>query len=187
MNYEIGRSYKVPACAVKRFLASFDGFVPVIGPEHEDAEFLNFPHQHWHVDWRFASPRLWQRALEYFARVDSVTAEQMAYSLVLGRSVVADRFSIEIGDVQFRRMKCRRDFPAYPHHKARWQASLEAAYACKKLKNGICPHKGLPLHTIQPVDGVITCPGHGLRWNAATGALVPHALFIAIPWRARAA
>lgn len=36
----------------------------------------------------------------------------------------------------------------------------------KKLKCKRCPHKGVDLSTIPVVDGVITCPAHGLRYDA---------------------
>ena len=34
---------------------------PVLGPRHEDADHLNFPFQHWHLDGRFVSADLWRK------------------------------------------------------------------------------------------------------------------------------
>ena len=34
---------------------------PVLGPRHEDADHLNFPYQHWHIDGRFVSAALWRK------------------------------------------------------------------------------------------------------------------------------
>ena len=34
---------------------------PVLGPRHEDADHLNFPYLHWHIDGRFVSAALWRK------------------------------------------------------------------------------------------------------------------------------
>ena len=74
--------------------------------------------------------------------------------------------------------KFNAHYPAYPHKTPHWVRELEAAYAGATLSPGlICPHKGAPLEGMQPDDdGCITCPFHGLRWNASTGQLAPR------PW-----
>ena len=40
------------------------------------------------------------------------------------------------------------------------------------LEKRICPHKGADLSTVPAVDGVITCPLHGLRFFAPTGEAI---------------
>lgn len=56
---EVGRFYLVNT--VQRI----DGAtLPIHGPLHEDAEIINFPHLHWHIDWRFVDKRTYQ---DYFA------------------------------------------------------------------------------------------------------------------------
>ena len=42
----------------------------------------------------------------------------------------------------------------------------------KCIMNGVCPHKGYSLKNILPVDGVIECPLHGLKFDAETGELL---------------
>lgn len=42
----------------------------------------------------------------------------------------------------------------------------------KCLVNGKCPHKGFDLSNTLPINGVITCPLHGLEFDQFTGALV---------------
>ena len=45
-----------------------------------------------------------------------------------------------------------------------------AGQQCRKGKRGfVCPHKLFPLGSVQVVDGVITCPLHGLRIDAQSG------------------
>jgi cytochrome b6-f complex iron-sulfur subunit len=38
-----------------------------------------------------------------------------------------------------------------------------------KAYSAVCPHQGVTVNP--PVDGTITCPGHGSQFNASTGAL----------------
>lgn len=70
-----------------------------------------------------------------------------------------------------RRMRCKRKMPHFPRDLVSWLPQLEAAYTGCTMKNMICPHRGLPLVDCEQKDGVVTCPGHGLRWNIATGKL----------------
>ena len=58
----------------------------------------------------------------------------------------------------------------YPDRYIPWLMKLTAAYQNAKLRpDMICPHRGTDLSGIEPQDDVITCPLHGLRWNAQTG------------------
>lgn len=57
--FVVGKMYRVPCMFVERVVRSSwiptDGWVPVVGPRHNDVEHLNFDHEHYHVDWRFIS------------------------------------------------------------------------------------------------------------------------------------
>jgi hypothetical protein len=169
--YEVGKFYRVPCIkTTKRCSYGHGAFVPIIGPEHADAEFLNFPHSHWHIDWRFASAQVFSRAHWGHLRPSS-----HVYAVVLQRwawgSPLYNHAFIE-GDVVMKRMKCKRVLPPYPFKDAKWLPKLEAAFASARMTGMVCPHKGLPLEGC-PLDGdVVQCPGHGLRWNIKTGELV---------------
>jgi hypothetical protein len=166
--YQVGKFYMVP-CVKTTKTCSYGGgeFMPVIGPEHTDVEFINFPHSHWHVDWRFVTARALRRSVghrpEY--QVYGIVLHRWAYGLPQYGSLIE-------GDVVMRRRKCIRSLPQYPFGKAPWMPKLETAFADTRLKGMVCPHKGIPLKGC-PMDGdVVTCPGHGLRWNIKTGELV---------------
>lgn len=73
--------------------------------------------------------------------------------------------------IVYRRLKCRRELPPYPYEQARWLPKLELAYAHARLKNGICPHKGVNLRSCPIMNGIVTCPAHGLRWQVDSGEL----------------
>jgi hypothetical protein len=165
---EIGKFYVVPCVKSVGGDAYWKGeWVPVIGPEHEDAEHINFPASHWHVDLRFASARM-------FKRLCWRGGESSAYIFPLQRHKYGEKWGdpfIE-GGVVLKRRKCMRQWPEWPRSKASWMPKLETAYACSKLKGMVCPHRGIPLAGASRDGDVVTCPGHGLRWNVVTGELV---------------
>lgn len=52
----IGKFYMVPATRWKwNCTGRRKKWWPVVGPKHNDVEFFNFPHQHFHTDVRFLS------------------------------------------------------------------------------------------------------------------------------------
>ncbi|QJB70716.1 Rieske (2Fe-2S) protein [Parasphingorhabdus halotolerans] len=53
-------------------------------------------------------------------------------------------------------------------HKQRRTAMLADGSACAVPV--VCPHQGLPLDCEPDGDGVMTCPWHGYRFDARTGA-----------------
>lgn len=42
----------------------------------------------------------------------------------------------------------------------------------KCIHKGKCPHRGYDLSSEKPVDGIITCPLHSLKFKADTGQLI---------------
>ena len=169
-QFQVGKFYRVPTVKTTDTHRPM-GYVPIIGPLHTDAEIIQFPHEHWHIDWRFAPKALWDYAAFGPWRDNShcyAVVQQPRAVPSWGHKVLIDE---EYG-VQPRRMKCKREFPAYPYSKAKWFTELKAKFAGCKLKPGlICPHKGVPV--VGPKEGdIATCPGHGLRWNVVTGEIV---------------
>jgi hypothetical protein len=145
-----------------------DGWVPVIGPKHNDAEFLQFPYEHYHVDWRFLPSAQWRL---------------MSKWIPVHRHVVtgdAEPNTI-IGEPQLRKRRYQRAMPEFPEAKTfapyprRLQAlEIAQAFRCNKLLPGnICPHRGIALDEFARADGTAICPGHGLLWDLRTGALLP--------------
>lgn len=156
----VGKFYTVPAVRVRTW-HGFSGWLPVIGPKHEDAEFINFPWQHYHLDWRFAPDSVFKK-LSYWRGPTFVYGAAIQCPDTRGTRVIDE------GPVQ-KRMKCKREPPAYPFDSAPWVKALAAKYACAKLTKGLCPHRGIPVTAMIRDGDILTCPGHGLRWNALTG------------------
>ena len=161
---------------------------PVIGPQHEDAEFLNFPHEHFHVDFRFLSEPRRKRSNDSFPHNVNATFF-LPISWVCPRGFRSPSnpkrpFAVALADpmldcfprklwLQTRSAVYLGDSPAYPSAAFTWMPELEAAYADAKLGPArVCPHRGADLSEIVPTDdGVIRCPLHGLGWCAETGRL----------------
>lgn len=172
---EVGRFYAVPCLFViekhRTLWMPADGWVPTLGPKHEDAEHLNFTRDHYHVDWRFIDDRRIKWARGLFSPVPH------------GNVVTSSAGFDEVGATVLKRRKCQRampDFPAalasrgYGISNSRFGA-LERAHRCTRLKpGGICPHRGIDLKPFAKPDGTVICPGHGLRWDLATGEPLPH-------------
>lgn len=148
------------------------GWWPVIGPEHEDAAILAFPHQHWHFDLRFLSKsQVRNRRIGVEEGHASSIARLLSFPLTNHGS---------LGTPEHRPRRCLREQPDWSawmsvagrSHRPEIMLKLErialvkgqTLKACK-----VCPHRGLPLGSIPAVDGIVTCPGHGMRWDASTG------------------
>jgi hypothetical protein len=172
----VGKYYLVPCMRVRYERGNEIDWL-VIGPEHSDAEYLNFHYQHYHFDVRFVSKSVFESQLK-------IGIGPYALAAVLHTGRHRSRNEMVIGPFEKRR-KCLRlmpEFPIYgpvfpkPKLNASWMPDLEAAYKDCTIKADClrCPHRGLPLNG-PPVDeqGNVVCPGHGLRFNLHAGRLVP--------------
>lgn len=165
---EVGKFYRVPCMytANRGFWIPSDGWVPVLGPKHEDAEHLKLPSQHYHVDWRFIPKRKFDDASSFSSPLGHVLTNT---GLTPGQHCLT-------GEPVTKRRKCLRSMPTFPVRPGPGWAQMERAQfaACPKLKPGnICPHRGIDLTPFEQEDGTAICPGHGLHWNLRTGDLIP--------------
>lgn len=155
----VGRFYLVRIVHAKYFGQIGDW--PVIGPEHDDAEFFGFYQRHYHIDFRFVR---WS---------DERAAERHSY-------VLYDHPSQLMGKPVLRRRKCVRSSMIFS---IPWNAKRDpldvmrehyAGRQCNKGKGGwICPHRNAPLGSLEPQNGIVTCPLHGLRIHVDTGRVMP--------------
>jgi ferredoxin len=165
--YEIGKRYMVPCVRLTKFFSAWGigEYVPVLLAKHEDTEIVNFPWQHYHIDWRFVG----EREFKYVA--DNRIGNSGVYGLVVSEQHAVCHEEPPV----YRRKVCKREMPDWPHHIAKWAEALDAEYADKKLTAcGKCPHRGVDLSTIEPrildlgkttMKCVKVCPGHGLVWD----------------------
>lgn len=152
---EIGQSYWVP-CVRGNFsgfgLFSIGDWIPVLLPMHQDVDLIGITEKHYHIDFRFVEREVSPRD---FSKIIWANMTDSGYEL------------------EYRRRKCKREMPLdYPHAAAKWFGKLQEKFKCAKLKNSICPHRGIDLSGCQSIAGTVTCPAHGLTFSTETCDLV---------------
>lgn len=168
-----GLVYRVPCIRVDR--QGYSGWVPILGPAHSDPE-LGLREPHYHYDLRFISERQFRRLFKsrlFTSHKPSPERDRWA----LG--VLEDAGNVLDGPV-LRPLVCRRVMPEFVPYGlitprgAQGFARIEEQHRGCRLKCRTCPHRGFDLSSVTPNErGEIVCPGHGLRWSAATGELIP--------------
>jgi hypothetical protein len=102
---------------------------------------------HYHIDPRFAPDEFytsWELIHQDYHNVINVQSE-----------------------VKWREMTCLRDMPTQRLFTGFGRRFIDD-HKDKKIKCGRCPHKGVLLNSVPVIDGVITCPNHGLKFDAVT-------------------
>lgn len=163
-EYVIGQIYDVP-CVRGTWFSRLDLW-PVLGPKHSDSKVIGFTPEHYHLDRRFLTVKQFQFAESHAG----------ARGAGLGRYPLHEPFTRDWPPLEspvMKRKKCLRGPVEFPV--VAWTGKLETAYECARMKAGICPHQGAPLAGLPVVDGMVTCPLHGLRWRIGTGELVRRA------------
>lgn len=158
----VGRFYVVRCYRQTAYRSWSKLWWPLIGPEHDDAELLNFPMRHIHFDFRFINAshtRYWKGH-----------GARESLPKLMGR-VQNMRCPGEFAE---RVMRCNRLMPDFPSE-AVFIEKLEDAYQSETLKCLKCPHRGVPLNGLPAPHNVVVCPGHGLAWNIKTGVMVRRA------------
>jgi hypothetical protein len=168
---QVGQFRMVPCVKLWRYWYGLGpgAWLPVIGPEHEDAEIINFPDHHWHIDWRFVPKIFFESAL------GSRREQRPAF---LHGIVITAMHTATVTPVA-RRMRMKRPMPAHAVQNYRrsvpWMKKLEAKFKDVVMKCRTCPHRGLPLGSVTDGKGNYVCTGHGLKWNARNGRLIARA------------
>ena len=168
----VGKFYLVPH--IEQIRARSSRWLPVLGSWHEDAEDIGFPYWHYHLDPRFLSDRM-------LASLCHLGMPRARGVMVCPISDHPDMFDAQRRALRrtptLRRRMCQREMPEFPKSRENylpWQKALERRYRHYQVDpcNPICPHRGFNLGMMTPDDqGVVVCPGHGLKWNIVTGTL----------------
>jgi Rieske 2Fe-2S protein len=176
----VGRFYLVPAILwsmntsclmegadlLKELQTSRDSrWWPVWGRKHNDLEFFDFEFQHYHIDPRFLNKRQWQHFRFH--------PDRTALAVLQGKPLNHRALRDGPPRPQLRRMKCTLSEIAWQHPSHPNVNALNTKFAGQKCRTSrlgfICPHQRFPLGSTHEVDGVVTCPLHGLRIDAQTG------------------
>lgn len=173
----VGRRYLVPTVDFPWLSYHTPRPWPVFLPKHDDVEFLNFKWQHYHVAPRFLRAREVAAARDYYSEYSGdeffVAQAQPLQRITSNPELRAEDGGRRHPPVVWRLRTCSVAEIPYRHGDKESIKAMGRHFSgrqCHKAKVGwICPHRRFPLGSIAPVDGVITCPLHGLRIAADTG------------------
>ena len=122
--------------------------IPLINHPHSDVE-NNQKEAHYHIDTRFLGL---QPTLKNYNMVDSdlrpVVGKYLLIELSLRKNNDVIHLSTPIDLISKSKLK----------HKC--------------IHKGKCPHRGYDLTNVKPINGIITCPLHSLRFNSKTKLLI---------------
>ncbi|MBO9125500.1 MULTISPECIES: Rieske 2Fe-2S domain-containing protein [unclassified Rhizobium] len=174
----VGRYYLVPT-VIGTWYGKLQAW-PVIGPKHNDRHCLEFANDHYHLDARFmATPRgSWDAEISHWRSAwgspmqinDQVNSEGLPAPV--WRKMLCKRPSNPVIPLLIEQVsdaiKAGRS-PQWKCHVDEWQGRQ----AKRDARGWVCPHRSVSLANHGAVDGVITCPLHLLRIDAATGIVLP--------------
>lgn len=174
----VGETYLVP-CIVRRQSNTTDWrmvngepvldyvdkvFVtPVINRPHSDKE-NGQPEVHYHVDYRFLKLEKGEPTSDpyYFPRIRNKHSKYYFCEKIRPQEILD-------GDIRYFPMPILRNtFIGVTPVGAIKKSNLKH----KCIHKGKCPHRGMDLSQVTPVDGVITCPLHGLMFHEITKELL---------------
>jgi hypothetical protein len=144
-------------------------WLPLLGDPHTDAELLPGADPHWHIDMRFVTDAQ-LAALRHGHHYTTVGPPRpgIEYSMVFyhgGRGFTSPRQPTILRGPELRPMICRRQFD-FPEFGSRSLTPKLARYLRPLGSCWTCPHRGFNLKQVPPnAEGVIVCPGHGLRFH----------------------
>jgi hypothetical protein len=160
--------YLVPCVQVVRMTGT--RWTPIIGPWHEDAD-IGVEQYHYHFDARFLPQS------EIVLYRDHTCGEARILARVQSRRSIVGEHHAGPDNVPpaitYRKRRMRRAMLEFPDNTT-IKPKLEKQFAGVKMKCLLCPHRGMPLNGL-PVDakGHVVCNGHGLKWDVATGEMIP--------------
>lgn len=161
----VGKRYWVPHVHSKPRMgyAANDGWIPVLGNfTGDDDDGVFAPAPHWHIDFRFMPPHAF-----------ACWMDKLDTSYIFIGTNVSD---ISLHGPTMKRATCYRETPEWPREKILpipgTTYGLDALFSGQCLMNGRCPHKGIKAVDMHRKGNVLTCPGHGLRFDASTGKVI---------------
>ena len=172
----VGQTYLVP-CVFGHYsylgkVKDMDQWWPILRPSHEDSKYVEQTRtiwkknieveemyyeadptmsHHYHIDPRFAPASMYTR--------DEQERQDWHNTVTIESAV------------EWQELKCVRDMPTQVLYESLGKQFVED-HKDKKLKCMRCPHKGMILSSIPDIDGIITCPGHGLKFDSKTNQCI---------------
>lgn len=160
---EIGELFLVP-CVVYNLMSTDKKIklCPVINHPHNDIE-NGQPETHYHIDYRFVG-----RSEKYksFFRQRRSGIEYVFYPAMFRPELNSSFKSLEYFAMRLVTTNQINETSVIAIAKSRLH------HQC--IHKGKCPHRGYDLSQTVAIDGVITCPLHGLKFDEKTGKVLNH-------------
>jgi nitrite reductase/ring-hydroxylating ferredoxin subunit len=154
---EVGRHYLVPCVfAAWSYQDGVPRWWPVMGPQHDDVDYLGFSPSHYHLDPRFVPNFVMNRRHSIYCEI----------TLDVFNIPLQTSSGERLPETEYRRMQCRREMPNRPEARFVHQKLSKAFQGTPLGTHQQCPHKGYSLRGIKPEsDGCLKCPLHGLQFK----------------------
>lgn len=177
----IGETYLVPCIISKKYLPNQDwclddndsvvlptpystNIYPIINHKHSDKE-NGQNYEHYHVDYRFVETIMKEGIVSVVQLHSAHTfAPSLRYDLHHGNRDYDENYKIT-----YHALKCLR---LNQYGIASKELLKKSKLKHKCIHKGKCPHRGYDLSQEVPNNGIITCPLHGLEFNAETKQLI---------------
>lgn len=176
----LGKRYMVPCVCGSLFNIGPHSvpseFWPVLRPSHQDSEYL----PRFRTMWKETNGEWVEEDEVYYERddhtpkhyhVDPRFTPESLYTPYERENSDWHTIITATSPVEFREMECLREMPIQRLFTGFGQKFVDD-HRGKRLKCMRCPHKGIDLSSMPVVDGVVTCPAHGLRYDSSTGRCV---------------
>lgn len=141
-----------------------DFYVPLVHETAHAEPELGSERPHIHVDYRFMT------------KEQLKTCHFDLKKILGGRSIPALTAKNNFPAITERPFQCLRQFYPYAFivNDTSLYETLEDRFvdSCLDLSCPVCPHKGMPLNSVEVINGVISCPAHGLTFSAVDGSLI---------------
>lgn len=165
----VGESYMVPCVLIREFNGHEPFHLPVFGDWHNDKDFGQNDFDHYHIDTRFVT----EQELEWFNLSGALNIQYLSGVCAINVTTMRDRGVYE--DAKEIPRVCLRELgqsTTFSIHENGVLKNLSKQLMQKNFKLDdkcrVCPHKGTSLQGISPVNGVILCPVHAMRFDAKT-------------------
>ncbi len=143
--------------------------IPILNSPHNDSEITDQKFDHTHVDYRFICDVDLERVGNHYKCFEPHGHFSRQVSIP---ALIASNINIYKKRLQCLRHFCVENDNSHVFKVGTVQKLAEKNKYSLNMESKICPHHGTNLKSCKVIDGVITCPAHGLRFSAKTGELV---------------
>lgn len=169
----VGKRYKVPC--VWGTIANIGPHVipanwwPILRPSHEDSKYVTRTKTIWletETGWRSVDEDYYETDPDtpHHFHVDPRFTPQTYYTPWEVQRRSWHSTITPKSEVKFLTLECIREMPIQRLFTGFGKQFIQD-HQDKKLKCARCPHKGTNLASMPVVNGVVTCPSHGLTFN----------------------